>query len=59
MKGQTPRHIKGIGPGTMERLEARGFVRATGQVKPGYFPHYEITAEGEGECLKIPEKDTP
>jgi hypothetical protein len=53
IKGRPPRHIKDAGPGTMDRLEARGFVKPVGEAKPGYFPLYEITAAGETEWRKI------
>jgi hypothetical protein len=43
----------------MDKLEARGFVRATGEVKPGYFPIYEITAEGETEWLNARKNGAP
>jgi hypothetical protein len=51
IKDLPPRHVKGAGPDTMERLEARGFVRTVGEVS--YFPMYEMTPAGEAECLKI------
>lgn len=47
MKGHEPRRIRGAGPGTMERLEARGFARPLGDAKPDRFPMYEITEAGE------------
>jgi hypothetical protein len=57
IKGQPPRHIKGAGPGTMDKLEARGFVKTAGEMKSGYFPMYKITTEGEAEWLKVGEND--
>jgi hypothetical protein len=53
IKGQQPRRINGAGPGTMDRLEARGFVRTVGEVKPGRVPLYELTEAGEVEWLRI------
>lgn len=53
MKGQPPRHIKGAGPGTMDKLKARGFVRPVGEIKPGHFSMYEVTKKGAEEWLKI------
>jgi len=53
MKGQQPRRIKGAGPGTMKRLEARGFARPVGETKPDHFPMYEITEAGEAHWRSL------
>ena len=53
MKGHEPRHIKGAGPGTMERLGARGFARPIGDAKPDRFPMYEITEAGERHWQRL------
>jgi hypothetical protein len=52
-KGKSPQHIKGASIGTMNKLEVRGFAVPVGEVRPGYFPFYEITADGEAHWLKI------
>jgi hypothetical protein len=57
MKGQTPQRIKGAGPGTMDKLEVRGFARPVGEVKSGRYPTHEITAEGEAHWRTIADND--
>jgi hypothetical protein len=51
-KGKVPGHIKGASIGTMNKLEVRGFAVPVGEVKPGFFPFYEITDAGEAHWLK-------
>jgi hypothetical protein len=53
IKGRTPRHINGAGPDTMDKLEAREFIRPVGEVRTGYFPMYEITPTGEAAWQRI------
>lgn len=53
IKGLTPSRIKGAGPDTMERLEAREFVRQVEGAQSGRFPMYEITPDGEAEWRRI------
>jgi hypothetical protein len=53
IKGLTPRRIKGAGPDTMDRLEARGFVTQVEGTKAGRFPMYAITPAGESAWRRI------
>lgn len=46
------RYIKGAGIGTIERLEARGFI-SVAEVRGNRVPFYRITAEGKAEWLRL------
>ena len=55
VKSERVKRIKGAGVGTMERLEARGYVQADGEPPPGKCTSYRITEEGKKHWEALPE----
>lgn len=55
-KGQTNLEVNGAGPGTIDRLVARGFIEVVAERGDGRMPYYGVTPIGEAAWQALSDK---